>query len=135
MSKKPCESHLLKPGRYYLQGSEACVEGALMAGCRVFAGYPITPASEAIEHAARRFPQAGGRFIQMEDEIGSACALIGASWGGTKAMTVTSSPGFSLMQEAISIGIISETPMVIVDIQRPGPGFLRVAVRTQLPNR
>jgi len=122
MSKGPQERHLLKPGRYYLQGSEACVEGALMAGCRVFAGYPITPASEAMEHAARRFPQVGGRFIQMEDEIGSASVLIGASWGGAKAMTATSSPGFSLMQEAISIGIISETPMVIVDIQRPGPG-------------
>jgi len=122
MTKDPHELYWLKPGRYYLQGSEACVEGALMAGCRVFAGYPITPASEALEHAARRFPQVGGRFIQMEDEIGSASVLIGASWGGTKAMTVTSSPGFSLMQEAISIGIMSETPMVIVDIQRPGPG-------------
>lgn len=122
MTKDMHELQLLKPGRYYLQGSEACVEGALTAGCRVFAGYPITPASEAIEHAAKRFPQVGGRFIQMEDEIASASVLIGASWGGTKAMTATSSPGFSLMQEAISIGIISETPMVIVDIQRPGPG-------------
>ncbi len=116
------DSNLLKPGLYYLQGSEACIEGAMMAGCRVYAGYPITPASEAMEHASRRFPQIGGRFIQMEDEIGSATVLIGASWGGSKAMTVTSSPGFSLMQEAISIAIMSETPMVIVDIQRPGPG-------------
>jgi 2-oxoglutarate/2-oxoacid ferredoxin oxidoreductase subunit alpha len=115
-------SGLLKPGRHYLQGNEACIEGALVAGCRVYAGYPITPATEAMEAAARRFPEVGGRFIQMEDEIGSACVLIGASWGGAKALTVTSSPGFSLMQEAISIGIISETPMVIIDIQRPGPG-------------
>jgi len=116
------EPHFLKPGKYYLQGSEACIEGALMAGCRVYAGYPITPAVETMEYASRRFPQVGGRFIQMEDEIASACALIGSSWGGAKALTATSGPGFSLMQEAISIAIMSETPMVIVDIQRSGPG-------------
>jgi 2-oxoglutarate ferredoxin oxidoreductase subunit alpha len=116
------EPHLLKPGRYYLQGNEACIEGALMAGCRVYAGYPITPAVETMEYASRRFPQVGGRFIQMEDEIASACALIGSSWGGTKALTATSGPGFSLMQEAISIAVMSETPMVIIDIQRAGPG-------------
>ncbi len=115
-------SYFLKPGRYYLQGSQACIEGALMAGCRVYAGYPITPAVETMEYASQRFPQIGGRFIQMEDEIASACALIGSSWGGTKAMTATSGPGFSLMQEAISIGVMSETPMVIIDIQRAGPG-------------
>jgi 2-oxoglutarate ferredoxin oxidoreductase subunit alpha len=113
---------LLKPGKYYLQGNQACIEGALMAGCRVYAGYPITPAVETMEYASQRFPQAGCRFIQMEDEIASACALIGSSWGGAKAMTATSGPGFSLMQEAISIGVMSETPMVIVDIQRAGPG-------------
>jgi 2-oxoglutarate ferredoxin oxidoreductase subunit alpha len=116
------EPRLLKPGKYYLQGSEACIEGSLMAGCRVYAGYPITPAVETMEYASRRFPQVGGRFIQMEDEIASACALIGSSWGGAKALTATSGPGFSLMQEAISIAIMSETPMVIVDIQRAGPG-------------
>jgi len=116
------EPHFLKPGKYYLQGSEACIEGALMAGCRVYAGYPITPAVETMEYASRRFPQVGGRFIQMEDEIASACTLIGSSWGGVKALTATSGPGFSLMQEAISIAIMSETPMVIVDIQRAGPG-------------
>jgi len=115
-------SHMLGPGSYYFQGNEACVEGAIMAGSRVYAGYPITPATEVMEAAARRFPQVGGRFIQMEDEISSACLLIGASWGGAKALTATSSPGFSLMQEAISFGIISETPFVIVDVQRPGPG-------------
>lgn len=93
-----------------------------MAGSRVYAGYPITPATEVMEAAARRFPQVGGRFIQMEDEISSACLLIGASWGGAKALTGTSSPGFSLMQEAISFGIMSETPFVIIDVQRPGPG-------------
>ncbi len=93
-----------------------------MARCRVYAGYPITPAVETMEYASRRFPQVGGRFIQMEDEIASACALIGSSWGGTKALTATSGPGFSLMQEAISIAVMSETPMVIIDIQRAGPG-------------
>jgi 2-oxoglutarate ferredoxin oxidoreductase subunit alpha len=115
-------SHILRPGHYYFQGNEACIEGAIMAGSRVYAGYPITPATEVMEAAARRFPQVGGRFIQMEDEISSACLLIGASWGGAKALTGTSSPGFSLMQEAISFGIISETPFVIIDVQRPGPG-------------
>ena len=114
--------NLLEPGTYYLQGSQACIEGALMAGCRVYGGYPITPASEVMEHAALRLPQIGGRFIQMEDEIGSACLLLGSSWAGAKAMTATSSPGFSLMQEAVSYAIMSETPLVIVDVQRPGPG-------------
>jgi len=114
--------HLIAPGVHYLQGSQACIEGALLAGCRVYGGYPITPATEIMEHAALRLPQVGGRFIQMEDEIASACVLIGSSWAGAKAMTATSSPGFSLMQEAISYGIMSETPLVIVDVQRPGPG-------------
>lgn len=112
----------IKAGRHYLEGSEACVEGALLAGLKVYAGYPITPASEIMEHASRRLPQFGGRFIQMEDEIAAVCALIGASWAGAKAMTATSSPGFSLMQEAISFSIMTETPLVIVDVQRPGPG-------------
>jgi len=112
----------IKAGRHYLEGSEACVEGALVAGLKVYAGYPITPASEIMEHASRRLPQFGGRFIQMEDEISAACALIGASWAGAKAMTATSSPGFSLMQEAISFSIMTETPLLIVDVQRPGPG-------------
>ena len=112
----------ISPGRHYLEGSEACIEGALIAGLKVYGGYPITPASEIMEHAARRLPMAGGRFIQMEDEISAACTLIGASWAGGKAMTATSSPGFSLMQEAISFSIMTETPLVIVDVQRPGPG-------------
>lgn len=116
------QRNLLQPGVYYLQGAQACVEGAITAGCRVYGGYPITPASEVMEHAAARIPQVGGRFIQMEDEIASACILLGSSWAGKKAMTATSSPGFSLMQEAISYAIMSETPLVIVDVQRPGPG-------------
>ena len=113
---------ILKPGAYYLQGAQACVEGAIAAGLTVYSGYPITPASEIMEHAALRLPQVGGSFIQMEDEIGSACSLLGASWAGAKAMTATSGPGFSLMQETISFAIMSETPMVIVNVQRPGPG-------------
>ncbi|MBI5969038.1 MAG: 2-oxoacid:acceptor oxidoreductase subunit alpha [Deltaproteobacteria bacterium] len=112
----------LPPGDYYLFGSDACVEGAIFAGCRYYAGYPITPASEIMEKAAERLPQVGGRFIQMEDEISSACSLIGASWAGTKAMTATSGPGFSLMMEAVSFAIMSETPFLIVNVQRPGPG-------------
>jgi len=112
----------LPAGDYYLFGSDACVEGAIYAGCRYYAGYPITPASEIMEKAAERLPQVAGRFIQMEDEISSACSLIGASWAGTKAMTATSGPGFSLMMEAVSYAIMSETPFVIVNVQRPGPG-------------
>ena len=119
---KKYRGELIKPGRYYLEGSEACIEGALVAGLKVYAGYPITPASEIMEHASRRLPQFGGRFIQMEDEISAASTLVGASWAGAKAMTATSSPGFSLMQEVISFSVMTETPLVIVDVQRPGPG-------------
>lgn len=118
----PKSEYEIKPGVYYFQGAEACAEGALLAGCRVYAGYPITPATEIMEHLAIRLPQVGGRFIQMEDEIGSAALLLGASWAGAKAMTATSSPGFSLMQEVISFAVMTETPLVIVDVQRPGPG-------------
>ena len=112
----------LQPGDYYFQGNEACVEGAIIAGCRYFSGYPITPASEISETASIRMPQVGGVFIQMEDELASVCSLIGASWAGAKALTATSGPGFSLMQEAISVAIMAETPFVIINVQRPGPG-------------
>lgn len=122
LKEKQYRGELIRPGRHYLEGSEACVEGALVAGLKVYAGYPITPASEIMEHASRRLPQFGGRFIQMEDEISAASTLVGASWAGAKAMTATSSPGFSLMQEVISFSIMTETPIVIVDVQRPGPG-------------
>ncbi len=118
---KPMDNHI-KPGVHYLLGAQACAEGALTAGCSVYAGYPITPASEVMEHAAARFPQVGARFVQMEDEIASASALLGASLAGAKALTATSSPGFSLMQEVIAYGIMAELPLVIVDVQRPGPG-------------
>ena len=112
---------MVKPGVYFWQGNEACAEGAITAGCRFFAGYPITPASEIAEHMARRLPQIGGIAIQMEDEMASIGAVIGASWAGAKAMTATSGPGFSLMQESIGYAFMTETPCVVVDVQRLGP--------------
>ena len=110
-----------KPGTYFWQGNEACAEGAISAGCHFFAGYPITPASEIAEHMAKRLPLLGGIVIQMEDELASIGSVIGASWTGNKAMTATSGPGFSLMQESIGYAFITETPCVIVDVQRAGP--------------
>ena len=104
-----------------LQGNEACAKGAVYAGCRFFAGYPITPSTEIIEMLSGEMQKAGGAFIQMEDEIGSACAIIGARWGGSKAMTATSGPGYTLMQEAIGFAAVTETPVVIVNVQRGGP--------------
>ena len=106
---------------HFWQGNLACAEAAIKAGCRFFAGYPITPASEIAEHLALRLPQEGGIAIQMEDELASLGAVIGASWAGVKAMTATSGPGFSLMQENIGYAFMSETPCVIVDVQRVGP--------------
>ena len=100
---------------------EACAEGAIAAGCRFFAGYPITPATEIAEVLSRRLPQVGGKFIQMEDEIGSIAAIIGASVGGAKSLTATSGPGFSLMQENIGYAAMAEIPCVIVNVQRLGP--------------
>jgi len=108
-------------GTYYLSGNEAAAEGALAAGCRFYAGYPITPSSELMERMALRLTEVGGVFIQMEDEIASISAVIGAAWAGAKAMTATSGPGFSLMQEAIGYAAFTETPCVIVDVQRAGP--------------
>jgi len=108
--------------RAFLQGSEACVEAALIAGCRFFAGYPISPANEIAEHMAVRLPRVGGIFLQMEDELASIGAVVGAGWCGVKAMTATSGPGFSLMQETIGWAFMTETPCVVVDVQRVGPG-------------
>lgn len=105
----------------FVQGNEACVEAALYAGLEFFAGYPITPSTEIAEALASRLPQTNGRFIQMEDELASMCAIIGASLTGKKAMTATSGPGFSLMQEAIGFAVMTETPCVIVNVQRGGP--------------
>ena len=104
-----------------LQGNEAVAEGAIAAGARFFAGYPITPSTEIAETLARRMPEVGGRFIQMEDEIASIAAVCGASLAGTKALTATSGPGFSLMQEMIGFASMAQIPCVIVDVMRGGP--------------
>jgi 2-oxoglutarate ferredoxin oxidoreductase subunit alpha len=105
----------------FVQGNEACVHGALYSGLDFFAGYPITPSTEVAELLSSRLPQAGGKFIQMEDEIASICAIIGASLTGHKVMTATSGPGFSLMQEALGYAVMAEIPCVIVNVQRGGP--------------
>src|SRR5512136_1346913 len=108
-------------GEYFMNGDTACAEGAISAGCRFFAGYPITPATEVAERMADRLPQVGGSYIQMEDELASMNAVLGASWAGVKAMTATSGPGFSLMMENLGLGVMLETPCVVVDVQRAGP--------------
>ncbi|MBU1921326.1 2-oxoacid:acceptor oxidoreductase subunit alpha [bacterium] len=108
-------------GSHYLDGDHACAEGALAAGCRFIAGYPITPSTEVSERFARRIPHIGGTFIQMEDEIASMAAILGAAWGGVKSMTVTSGPGISLMMENIGLGAMMEVPCVITNVQRGGP--------------
>ena len=108
-------------GAHFLDGDYACGEGAMAAGCRFVAGYPITPSTEVVERIAGRFPTMGGTFIQMEDELASMAAVVGASWTGTKCMTVTSGPGFSLMMENIGLAAMMETPCVVVNVQRGGP--------------
>jgi 2-oxoglutarate ferredoxin oxidoreductase subunit alpha len=108
-------------GAHYLDGDFACGEGAMAAGCRFVGGYPITPSTEVVERISRRFPMMGGTFIQMEDELASMAAVVGASWTGTKSMTVTSGPGFSLMMENIGLAAMMETPCVVVNVQRGGP--------------
>jgi 2-oxoglutarate ferredoxin oxidoreductase subunit alpha len=105
----------------FWQGNQACAEAAIAAGCRFFAGYPITPASEIAEIMSEELPKLGGTYVQMEDEIAAISAVIGGAWGGALSMTATSGPGFSLMQENIGYAIMTETPCVIVDVQRAGP--------------
>jgi 2-oxoglutarate ferredoxin oxidoreductase subunit alpha len=114
------ESAVLQ-GQFFITGDEACAEGAIAAGCRFFAGYPITPATEVAERMARRLPKIGGVYVQMEDEIASMNAILGAAWAGAKSMTSTSGPGFSLMMENIGLGVMLETPCVVVNVQRAGP--------------
>jgi len=104
-----------------MSGNDACAEGAINAGCLFFAGYPITPATEIAERMSERLPEVDGTYIQMEDELAAIITVLGASWGGAKAMTATSGPGFSLMMENIGLGAMLETPCVVVDIQRAGP--------------
>ena len=108
-------------GEFFMMGDVACAEGAISAGCRFFAGYPITPATEIAERMSERMPQIGGTYIQMEDELASMITILGASWGGVKAMTATSGPGFSLMMENLGLGIMTETPCVLVNVQRGDP--------------
>jgi len=108
-------------GEFFINGDVACAEGAISAGCRFFAGYPITPATEVAERMSTRLPQVGGVYVQMEDELASMSAVLGASWGGVKAMTSTSGPGFSLMMENLGLGVMLETPCVLVNIQRAAP--------------
>ncbi len=108
-------------GTFFMNGDVACAEGAISAGCRFFAGYPITPATEVAERMSERLPHVGGVCIQMEDEMASMNAVLGASWAGMKAMTATSGPGFSLMMENLGLGVMLETPCVLVNIQRAGP--------------
>ncbi|MFH2012660.1 MAG: 2-oxoacid:acceptor oxidoreductase subunit alpha [Pseudomonadota bacterium] len=111
----------MKGTEHFIMGDTACAEAAIISGCKFFAGYPITPATEVAERMARRLPQVGGVYIQMEDELASMAAILGASWGGLKSMTATSGPGFSLMMENIGLGIVMEVPCVVVNVQRAGP--------------
>ena len=108
-------------GEHFWNGDVAAAEGAIAAGCKFFAGYPITPSTEIAEHIAERMPQIGGVYVQMEDEIASIAAVLGAAWAGAKAMTATSGPGFSLMQENIGLAAMTETPCLIINVQRGGP--------------
>ncbi|RPI51855.1 MAG: 2-oxoacid:acceptor oxidoreductase subunit alpha [Chloroflexi bacterium] len=108
-------------GAHFMLGDHAAAEGAILAGCRFFAGYPITPATEIAERMSVRLPQVGGVYIQMEDELASMNAILGGSWAGVKSMTATSGPGFSLMMENLGLGVMLETPCVVVNVQRGGP--------------
>ena len=115
---------------FFIQGNEACAKGAIAAGCRFFAGYPITPSTEVAETLARELPKVGGSFVQMEDEIASAGAIIGGSWGGTKSMTATSGPGISLMQENIGYAFMTETPIGFTIRYDAGPLGITRRLRT-----
>jgi 2-oxoglutarate ferredoxin oxidoreductase subunit alpha len=121
MSKKESKFREVDTGEYFTTGNHAAAEGALAAGCKFFGGYPITPSSEIAEHMSVRLPQVNGHFVQFEDEIASIIGILGASWGGSKSMTATSGPGYSLMVENIGLGMMTETPCVIVNVQRGGP--------------
>ena len=114
------ESRVLT-GEHFIHGDEACAEGALAAGLDFYAGYPITPSTDVMEHIADRLPTVGGTFVQMEDEIASVAAIIGASAAGARSMTATSGPGFSLMMENIGLAAMLEVPIVIIDVQRASP--------------
>jgi 2-oxoglutarate ferredoxin oxidoreductase subunit alpha len=111
----------IRSGIHFMNGDEACAEAAIASGCRFFGGYPITPSTEIAESLARRLPEVGGVFVQMEDELGSIAAVLGASAAGMRSMTATSGPGLSLMMENLGLGVMLEIPCVIVDVQRGSP--------------
>src|SRR3990172_5346302 len=115
------EKSAILTGTHFMLGDNAVAEGAIAAGCRFFGGYPITPSTETAERMAERLPQLRGGYCQMEDEVGSMAAIVGASWAGRKSMTATSGPGFSLMMENLGLGVITETPLVVCNVQRGGP--------------
>jgi len=117
----PADPKGVLTGVHFIDGDQACCEGALAAGARFAAGYPITPSTEVVERFAARIPTVGGMFIQLEDELAASIAIVGAAWGGAKSFTVTSGPGFSLMMEHIGYAVMTETPCVFVDVQRGGP--------------
>ncbi len=108
-------------GKHFINGDIACAEGAIAAGCLFFGGYPITPATEVAEHMSERLPHVGGTFVQMEDEIAAMTSILGGAWTGKKTMTATSGPGFSLMMETVGLAVVTETPCVVVNVQRGGP--------------
>ena len=108
-------------GEHFINGDVACAEGAIAAGCTFFGGYPITPATEIAERMSERLPDVGGSFIQMEDEIAAITSVLGGAWTGAKSMTATSGPGFSLMMETVGLAVVTETPCVLVNVQRGGP--------------
>jgi 2-oxoglutarate ferredoxin oxidoreductase subunit alpha len=120
-AEKTKKERAVLTGSWFLNGDEAVAEGGMAAGCEFFAGYPITPATEVAERMARRLPDVGGVYIQMEDELASLAAVLGASWGGQRSMTATSGPGFSLMMENYGLGLMTETPCVICDVMRGSP--------------
>jgi 2-oxoglutarate ferredoxin oxidoreductase subunit alpha len=115
------DKRIVLTGSHFMNGDEACAEGALSAGCSFFGGYPITPSTEIAEHLARRMPQIGSVFIQMEDELASMAAILGASAAGARSMTATSGPGLSLMMENLGLAVMLELPCVVVDVQRGSP--------------
>lgn len=117
----PPDNQRVLTGSHFMNGDTACAEGALAAGCLYFGGYPITPSTEIAERLAQRLPGVGGAYVQMEDELGSIVSVIGAAWGGVRAMTATSGPGASLMMESIGLAAMTESPCVIVNVQRGGP--------------
>ncbi len=121
MSGEAGSAEIVRPGLHFLQGNEVCALASMYAGLKFFAGYPITPSTEIAEQLSGLLPASGGKFLQMEDEIASLCAVVGASLTGLKAMTATSGPGISLMQEALGFAVMAEIPCVLVNVQRGGP--------------